>query len=80
MKNNMEWFKEEFLPAFKIGEEIQIDEDQFLIFEEHLPYDKDYGYAYVVYGNVGDLHIEASRWTCHSMYDYSVTIKKLNTN
>ena len=75
---DIKWFKEVFLPSFEIGKEIRIFEKQFLIFEEHLPHDKKYGLDYIVYGNVDDLYVEASKLAGREFYLYYLTIKKLN--
>lgn len=73
----MKWFKEVFLPSFKIGKEIEISEKQFRIFEDYLEHSKETGYTYIVYGNVDNLHIEACKWSCLQTYKYYVTIKQL---
>jgi hypothetical protein len=73
----MEWFKNEFLPTFKIGKQNKISARQFHIFEKHLEYSKESGCDYIVYGKIGNLYIEAMKTSCMTTYKYFVTIKQL---
>ena len=71
----MTWFEEKFLPSFEVGKQIEISEQQFEVFEEHLPYTKERGHEYYAYGTVNGLRVEACRVTCMLTYKYYVTIK-----